>query len=57
MIFVTFFESENNIHTPKRIITDLVRFDLYLLTLRDEPIIRSEEFEYDWKGFFMDGWQ
>lgn len=53
MAFISFFEIQNNIHTPNKIISDLVKFNLYLLTLREEPKIRIEEFEYDWKDFFL----
>ena len=55
MSFVSFFENENNIHTTEKIIQDLIRFNSFLLTLRNEPVIRTDEFQYNWKEFFVNG--
>jgi len=51
--FITFFENKSNLKIPKKIIEDLVQFQIFLLSYYDDPNIKSENFEYDWKTFFI----
>ena len=47
-----FIEDKINFKTPLTIIADLVKFQVYVLTTRNEPEIKLEHFSYDWKHFF-----
>jgi len=50
--FLLYLEEKNNFRTPTKLLNDLIKFQLFLLTTRNESEIKSEEFEYDWKDFF-----
>ena len=48
-----YLEKKLGYPTPKEILQDLVKFQLFLIsTKEDQDIIKSENFDYDWKGFF-----
>ena len=48
-----YLEKKFGYTTPKEILQDLVKFQLFLITTKeDQDIIKSENFDYDWKGFF-----
>ena len=48
-----YLEKKLGYTTPKEILQDLVKFQLFLIsTKEDQDIIKSENFDYDWKGFF-----
>ena len=48
-----YLEKKLGYTTPKEILQDLVKFQLFLITTKeDQDIIKSENFDYDWKGFF-----
>ena len=53
--FVSYVENKKSFDTPKQIIHDLINFQLFLLTTRNEHEIKSEEFEYSWKDYFVTG--
>ena len=48
-----YLEKKLGYPTPKEILQDLVKFQLFLIsTKEDQDVIKSENFDYDWKGFF-----
>ena len=48
-----YLEKKLGYTTPKEILQDLVKFQLFLITTKeDQDIIKSENFDYDWKEFF-----
>ena len=48
-----YLEKKLGYTTHKEILQDLVKFQLFLIsTKEDQDIIKSENFDYDWKGFF-----
>ena len=48
-----YLEKKFGYTTPKEILQDLVKFQLFLIsTKEDQDIIKSENFDYDWKEFF-----
>jgi len=48
-----YLEKKLGYTTPKEILQDLVKFQLFLIsTKEDQDVIKSENFDYDWKGFF-----
>jgi len=48
-----YLEKKLGYTTPKEILQDLVKFQLFLIsTKEDQDIIKSENFDYDWKEFF-----
>ena len=49
-----FVEQEHGFTTEKSILKDLAKFQVFLLTTRDHAEeIKSGNFEYDWKNYFM----
>ena len=52
--FIEFVETKFKYNTPKKIIKDLVKFQIFLLSQHDDPKMKSENFEYNWKEFFVD---
>jgi putative methyltransferase len=51
--FLKFLESKQDFNTKSEILYDLVKFQLFLLTTRDDSKeIKSDDFEYNWKNFF-----
>jgi radical SAM superfamily enzyme YgiQ (UPF0313 family) len=52
--FLKYLETKHNYDTLNNILNDLTRFQVFLLTTRDElDDIKSGEFEFDWKNFFV----
>jgi len=48
-----YLEKKLGYTTHKEILQDLVKFQLFLITTKeDQDIIKSENFDYDWKEFF-----
>ena len=48
-----YLEKKLGYTTHKEILQDLVKFQLFLIsTKEDQDVIKSENFDYDWKGFF-----
>lgn len=51
---LNYLEAKLQYSTPKSVIKDLVKFQCFLLTTRDnKDEIKIESFEYDWKNFFV----
>ena len=49
-----FLEMKLNLKTDKNILNDLVKFQVFMLTTRDNKNkVKTENFEFDWKEFFM----
>ena len=53
--FLAFLEEKHGYRTPINILDDLTKFQVFLLTVRTEDEIKSEDFEFNWKNFFVDG--
>jgi radical SAM superfamily enzyme YgiQ (UPF0313 family) len=51
--FLRFLEIKMKIKTSEKIMKDLIKFQLFLLTTRDDDMIKNETFEHDWKNFFI----
>jgi len=51
--FISYVENTKSFDTPKEVINDLIHFQLFLLTTRNEPENKCEEFEYNWKDYFV----
>lgn len=52
--FLTYFEKTQNYKTPTKILTDLVKWNVFLLTTRNNiDDIKSAEFDFNWKNFFV----
>ena len=47
-----YVENKLNLKTTQSVIADLAKFQVYILTTRNEPEIKIEQFHYDWKHFF-----
>ena len=53
--FLAFLEEKHGYDTPINILNELTKFQVFLLTVRTEDKIKSEDFEFNWKNFFVDG--
>lgn len=52
--FLDFFEKKHGFNTNKKMLKDLVEFQIFLLTTREDiDVIKSQHFDYDWKTFFI----
>ncbi|TSA16789.1 MAG: radical SAM protein [Nitrosopumilales archaeon] len=52
--FLKYLEDKYNYNTQKNILNDLARFQVFLLTTRDDlNNLKSEQFEFDWKDFII----
>ena len=53
--FLAYLEHKNNYESKSDILKDLSKFQIFLLTTRDDlQDIKSEEFNYNWKNFFVE---
>ena len=51
---VSFIDKKFNLNTPEKLLNDLVKFEVFTLSVRDnKDEIKSENFEFDWKNFFI----
>ena len=51
-----YIEEEHGFTTDENILKDLAKFQVFLLTTRGQSKeIKSENFEYDWKNYFVNG--
>ena len=51
---VSFIDKKFNLNTPEKLLNDLVKFEVFTLSVRDNKYeIKSENFEFDWKNFFI----
>ncbi|MGQ0376488.1 MAG: B12-binding domain-containing radical SAM protein [Nitrososphaerota archaeon] len=54
--FIIYFDSKHNCNTHKEILDDIVKFQIFLLTIRNETQnMKNELFNYNWKDFFING--
>jgi hypothetical protein len=52
--FVEFFEKRKNFNSEKEVLKDLIKFQIFLLTTRDDlEENKIEKFEFNWKEFFV----
>lgn len=52
--FLKYLEAKYNYNTQNNILNDLARFQVFLLTTRDDlNDLKSEQFEFNWKDFFI----
>lgn len=52
--FLRYLENKLRYNTSNKILHDLIRFQLFLLTTREEEKeIKIENFEFDWKDYFV----
>jgi radical SAM superfamily enzyme YgiQ (UPF0313 family) len=53
--FLNFVEKQNGFNTKSQLLTELINFQLFILTMQDdERQIKSEKFKYDWKNYYSD---
>jgi hypothetical protein len=51
---VSFIDKKFNLNTPEKLLNDLVKFEVFTLSIRDnKDEVKSEDFEFDWKDFFI----
>ena len=51
---ISFIDKKFNLNTPEKLLNDLVKFEVFTLSVRDnKDEIKSENFEFDWKNFFI----
>lgn len=53
LYFLNFLEKKHHFQNSHEILTDLVRFQIFLLSTKQSDELKSEEFNYDWKDFFV----
>tara|TARA_Y100000590_G_scaffold382396_1_gene452314 strand:- start:9815 stop:11755 length:1941 start_codon:yes stop_codon:yes gene_type:complete len=51
--FLKFLEDKLEIKTDDEVISDLVKFQIFLLTTRTNSELKTESFLFDWKKFFV----
>ena len=51
--FLKFLEEKTRFNTPEKILRDLIKFQVFLLTTRNEQETKKETFDFDWKTFYM----
>ena len=52
-LFLEYLETKLGYATPKEILKDLAKFQLFLISTKEnQNVTKSETFEYDWKEFF-----
>lgn len=52
--FLKYLEDKHNYNTDNKVLEDLVKFQVFLLTTRDElDDMKSEQFNFDWKNLFV----
>ena len=53
-LFLEFLENKMDFKTPLNVLEDLIKFQTFLLSTRDDAdSIKSEIFEFNWKDFFV----
>ena len=51
--FLEYLENKLNFKTPQNVLNDLIKFQTFLLSTKDDTnTIKSETFEFNWKEFF-----
>jgi radical SAM superfamily enzyme YgiQ (UPF0313 family) len=52
-LFISFINTKKNLNISQNIMNDLIEFQLFLLTTKDQKEqTKSKKFNYDWKSFF-----
>jgi len=53
---VRFVDKKFNLNTSEKLLNDLVKFEVFTLSIRDnKDELKSENFEFDWKNFLING--
>ena len=53
-LFLKFLENKMGYNTSLNVLEDLIKFQVFLLSTRDDvEEIKSETFQFDWKDFFV----
>ena len=53
--FLKFLEETLNFDTPDEILNDLIKFQTFLITTRQDSEIKSARFHFNWKNYFING--
>ena len=53
--FLSYLEKNEGYKTNKMVIEELIKFQIFILTLRNQDKIKKCKFHYDWKNFFLEG--
>ena len=53
--FLKFLEETLNFDTPDEILNDLIKFQIFLITTRQDSEIKSVRFHFNWKNYFING--
>ena len=54
MMLLDYFEDVNDLKTDNEILKDLTKFQIFLLTTKEDSTeFKSENFKFDWKSFFV----
>ncbi len=52
--FLKYLENKLGYNTPDKILKDLIKFNVFLLSTKDDQReIKSDSFDFDWKNFFI----
>ena len=51
--FIKFLEAKLQLNSSDELISDLIKFQIFLLTTRTDSKIKNETFIFDWKNFFV----
>ena len=54
-LFLKFLEETLNFDTPDEILNDLIKFQTFLITTRQDSEIKSARFHFNWKNYFING--
>ena len=53
-LLIEFVDEKLNLKNPKKVLHDLTKFQLFMLTTRNNKNkLKTESFEFDWKNYFM----
>ncbi len=53
--FLKFLEETLNFDTPDEILIDVIKFQIFLITTRQDSEIKSARFHFNWKNYFING--
>lgn len=53
-LFLNYLENDLSLKTTTKILDDLIKFQIFLLTTPSTNNVKTENFEHDWKTFFLD---
>ena len=54
-LFLKFLEETLNFDTPDEILNDLIKFQIFLITTRQDSEIKLAHFHFNWKNYFING--